>query len=68
LGKKFKNSEEAIKALKNQGWIPEKASKHIKFSHPHYEYKLPVPKKHKYLSDEVEHSILKAMKIVEERM
>jgi len=67
MGKKFKNSEEAIKELKKQGWKLDKTSKHLKFIHYLYPGSISIPKKHRYLSDKVESSILKVMKEVEER-
>jgi predicted RNA binding protein YcfA (HicA-like mRNA interferase family) len=68
MGKRFKNSEEAIKELKKQGWKEKKGKKHTGFTHPLFNGKLPVPRKHKYLGNEVEASILKAMEEVESRI
>lgn len=68
MGKKFKNSDEIVRALKKQKWQIKGIGKHLNFVHPLYKGKLPIPKKHNYVSDDVEAKVIQAMREVERKM
>jgi hypothetical protein len=57
VGKKFKNTEEAKKALEKAGWFVVRVSKHYTMAHPNVPDIVRVPKKHNYISADVENHV-----------
>lgn len=62
MGKKFKNPTEARKALEKAGWYVVRVSKHYTMAHSDVPDIVRVPKKHRYISQEVEYHVIKALK------
>jgi len=61
MGKVFKSSEEAKKALERAGWKVVRVSKHYTMVHPDVPDIVRISKKHKYISRGMEESVLKAL-------